>query len=85
MSVFHCVLRQPRRWKRLVRWEGGARQGQRVADIAHVTRTGLRPALFLYFAMSATRHPWLETSVLLGRQTPTARPDRDGGAFCSAK
>jgi hypothetical protein len=56
-----------------------------VADIAHVIRTGLRPVLPLYFAMSATRHPWLDTPVLLDRQTRTAFPDRAGGMLCAAK
>jgi hypothetical protein len=60
-------------------------QGRRVADIAHVIRTGLRPALLLYFAMPATRHPWRNTSSRRGGQTPEAFPDRDGGVFCGAK
>src|SRR5260221_2415657 len=37
--------------------ENCTRQGHRVADYAHVPRAGLRPALLLYFAPSATPRP----------------------------
>ena len=47
-----------------------ARQGQRVADCAHVPRGGLRPPLLLYFATSATRRPWRETLAVRDRRTP---------------
>ena len=66
-------------------WTAGACQGHRVADSAHVPRPGLRPALLLYFAASATRRPWPETlAVFAAGQTSSAARQAvpGGGDFC---
>ena len=62
-----------------------ARQGRRVADSAHVPRSGLRPALLLDFAASATRRPWREGLVTPKCRTATEVLGQAGGALRAAK
>jgi len=44
-------------------WDDRGGQGHRVAGAAHVPRHPLRGRLLLYFAMPATRRPWLAPAV----------------------
>jgi hypothetical protein len=48
------------------------------------SRSSAPRCLPLYFRESDTRHPWRDTPVVCDGQTPTAVPDRAGGALCSA-